>query len=234
MTDLLPPLSRHIMARALERHITPQAIDATLARPDHVWPTWTTGAADNLPSPSLGYPALAYQRGALRVIFGSYPPGLVTTMWDFRMAGRHPDAEKAHDLIATILTEEPPMDWNTPTPVDDVDLAFPSRGITLTPTDDVPADFTPAGWGDLVSHLFAHGSDDSLHLIPKRDIEAEVAWRHIRVVLGCYGLKHEQKVRGAAWLLSLWFEAAIWDTHNGECEAGDHEVATLLREAHHG
>lgn len=68
--------------------------------------------------------------------------------------------------------------------------------------------------------------DDSMHFLPAEGVDGETAWRHLRVVLGCYGLSHEEKVRGAAWLMSLWFTAAIWGEHG---QAGDPDTIERLR-----
>lgn len=123
--------------------------------------------------------------------------------------------------------------WAKPSPTTDLDLAFPARGPELTPVDDVPDDseWARGEWEPLVNGLFAGTIDGpSLSLLPAGDIDAREAWDHLQVVLGTFGTKHEHKIRGAAWLFSRWFEAAIWTERRGHpCQAGDPGAIEALR-----
>lgn len=182
-------------------------------------------------TPGQHFPVTMYQRGPLRLAVDR-DHTLVTAIWDHGLTGGDPRSEiEAASMNAIAQKERPPMDWTQPTPVSDVDIAFPALGVQLTPTDDVPADFRPGAWGDLAAAALAYGDQvQDLALAPRDGIDPEAAWRHLSVVLGCYGTKNQVKARGAAWLLSLWFEAAIWNTENGECEAGDHDTVLELRD----
>lgn len=112
-------------------------------------------------------------------------------------------------------------DWSKPIEVSDVDLAFPARGVELVPKyDDLPKEFrddSMCGHGeariyfDMVNALISHyhcgdpfPSGFKMELM--EGVVSSKVDRHFRVVVMCYGLKHEHKVAGAAWLLSQWMK----------------------------
>ena len=97
--------------------------------------------------------------------------------------------------------------WSTPTPVDDVTLAFPANIVaTLMPAmRDIPRDYPNADkWQTLTSHWFFQGLKGTL--VPKEGIDLTTAMRHIKAVLGSYEPKHEHKEAAVAYLMSRWFD----------------------------
>lgn len=101
--------------------------------------------------------------------------------------------------------------WSVPSPVSDIDIAFAARGPELTPDyEDVPDEFKRSGsvWVRFIDHWFFRGNPTEAFEVgrPRDGVDAELAFRHLKVVLGTFGTKHEHKTAGAAWLLSLWFE----------------------------
>lgn len=99
------------------------------------------------------------------------------------------------------------MSWNIPKKVSDVTLAFPASivGEYLPEMKDIPEEFKKHGnkWAKDVSELFYNGGTiDNL----KSDISKEDATRHMVVMLSSFEPKHEHKIAGAAWLLSMWSE----------------------------
>lgn len=116
------------------------------------------------------------------------------------------------------------MLYQSPVEVTDLDLAFPARGPELTPAYEVlPTPFVTALpdnlWRNLFNDVFRNIAED-VELIPKYGVDADLAWRHLRVVMGTYGTKHEHKEAGWVWLASLWFEAARWKHRGMEYQVG--------------
>lgn len=121
--------------------------------------------------------------------------------------------------------------WDEPWPVSEADLAFPARGVDLTPAREVfDAEDPPIdeNWCRLAEGLFVGSGWENLMMSTKDGVDPEAAMLHLRVVLGCYGTRHQDKIEGCGWLLYRWFDAAIWgvDLHNA---AGDPDVADALR-----
>lgn len=101
--------------------------------------------------------------------------------------------------------------WAQPTEVSDIDIAFAARGPQLTPAyEDVPDDFKHGHSPEeaFISHWFANGDPFSAFDVygPVDGVDGRKAVRHLQVVLGTFGTKHEHKISGAAYLMSLWFE----------------------------
>jgi hypothetical protein len=99
--------------------------------------------------------------------------------------------------------------WSQPTPVSDVDVAFPANVLSLMPPmDEIPDEFKAHSGGyynKLFEDWFYQGiSKDRL---PAREgIDHGLAVRHLRCVIGSFQPKHEHKAAAAAYLMSLWFE----------------------------
>lgn len=101
------------------------------------------------------------------------------------------------------------MDWSKPTEITDAQLAFPANVIgTLLPVkDEIPKEFfgsTP--YGTLAHELFYRGFVEKSDLQLREGLYPEKVHRHISACLGSYEPKHEHKMAGVAYLLSLWFE----------------------------
>lgn len=103
--------------------------------------------------------------------------------------------------------------WAQPHAVTDIEIAFAARGPELTPDYDVlPADFTRWNgnlWVEFAEHWFSLGDPFKAFDVtgPNPGIDGDAAIRHLRVVMGTWGTKHEHKIAGAAWLMSIWFTA---------------------------
>lgn len=95
-------------------------------------------------------------------------------------------------------------EWNSPAEVTDVDLAFPARGVQLVPPMSALPHEIGEGWLLIARRWFYEGLPQGVSFVAKEGISAEAAYRHLSVVLGCYGLKHEHKEAAAAWLMSRW------------------------------
>lgn len=95
-----------------------------------------------------------------------------------------------------------------PEAVTKVDLAFPARGMDLKPgLEECPPDFEEDRiYAGLFIDTFM-GKTGNLELIPAEDIDPQVAYDHLRVVIGCYAFKHQDKERLWCWLASQWFPA---------------------------
>ena len=95
--------------------------------------------------------------------------------------------------------------------ITDLDIAFGT--VTGLPAySDVPDEFKRAGskWNRLFNDMFMCGIT-SLKLAPKGDIDPAKAWRHIRALSGSFQPKHEHKEAGVAYLMSQYFEDAVWE-----------------------
>lgn len=95
-----------------------------------------------------------------------------------------------------------------PQPVSNVMLAFPADVSDLLPDyAGVPEEFKGYGgnpWVKLTEEWFYKGLDGDL--IAKDGVDATAAGRHIAACLGSFQPKHEHKIAGVAYLMSLWFE----------------------------
>lgn len=99
-----------------------------------------------------------------------------------------------------------------PQKVTDVELAFPARvvGTLLPETSDIPEEFhflnRSNSWIELVGRWFFQGLPKDVQFYAREGISAEDAYRHVRACLGSFEPKHEHKVAGCAYLLSVFFE----------------------------
>lgn len=97
------------------------------------------------------------------------------------------------------------VNWNRPSPVTDIDLAFPARGLELAPPDELIPDTLDRKWLDFQQDWFMYGLPEDCEIDLQPGVDGNEAMRHLRVVQGCYGLKHQHKQRAVAYLASLWF-----------------------------
>ena len=108
-------------------------------------------------------------------------------------------------------------DWTRPTPVEDVDVAFPARALEIMP----PREECEAGldaldpderqkWLDFQRRWFMEGLPDTFQIalktIDDEQIDGQTAFRHLQVIQGSYAPKHEHKTAAVAYLSSLWFQ----------------------------
>lgn len=108
------------------------------------------------------------------------------------------------------------MKWDKPQIVSDMDYAFGSKENmrTLLPSmAEIPEEFkAPRGHGE-VAQKWIQVVDDWFFkgvkiesVVMKNGIDRRVATRHLGCILHSYEPRHEHKVAGVAYLMSLWFE----------------------------
>ena len=79
---------------------------------------------------------------------------------------------------------------------------------TLIPEfDDIPVEFEKPDnkWHKVVLTWFFTGINKE-KFRAKSGIDKEKAFSHLSVLIGDWSLKHNHKIAGAAFLMSLWFE----------------------------
>lgn len=102
---------------------------------------------------------------------------------------------------------ELPRDWSVPVAVSTVQFAFPANVIgTLLPhAEDIPKEFFGRNaWTALADSLFAGTVHPDATIAWRPEIDFTVAVRHVGTVLRSFEPKHEHKIAGAAYLLSLF------------------------------
>lgn len=99
-------------------------------------------------------------------------------------------------------------DWSSPKTTTNLDVAFGPEKIAdfLPAMNEIPEEFHSWGnpWQKIVSDWFFKGMKE----VPtaKAEIDAIKALAHIHVILRSFEPKHEHKIAGCAYLMSLWFE----------------------------
>jgi hypothetical protein len=114
-------------------------------------------------------------------------------------------------------------DWSKPKAIDQVTLAFPANvvGTYLPPRDVIPEDFDrnwhhdSHEWCGVANRWFSEGIEKS-EFKPKDGIDEAAAWRHLSACMRSFEPKHEHKIAGVAWLMSMWFDKASGDEHGAE------------------
>jgi len=94
-----------------------------------------------------------------------------------------------------------------PKPISGVGVAFGDIS-NLPPMSEIPDQFKKWDgnrWRDLASKWFFKGLGD-VDLNPKPGVDADTALRAVGACLRSWEPKHEHKMAGCAYLLSLWFE----------------------------
>lgn len=108
-----------------------------------------------------------------------------------------------------------------PQEVSDALMAFPGQvGHLLPPASTIPQEFTEwrgTEWNRIANQWFGSGLADGVEFYPKEGIDAERGYRHLRTILGSYEPKHEYKIAGVSYLMSLWFDE-VKNWHNGKQE----------------
>lgn len=98
--------------------------------------------------------------------------------------------------------------------VDDVDVAFPARGVELAPAwEDIPEKFKRENTvGKRLFGVLFYGEPrtKTVEWHPKRGVDKNDACRVLAVIIGCFGLKHEHKEAAFAYLVDEWFDAVSW------------------------
>lgn len=100
-----------------------------------------------------------------------------------------------------------PNKFAKPQEVKDVDLAFGGSIADLMPAYSViPTEFKSRNhpWNQVVQEWFFKGLKGTL--VPKEGIDLALATRHLKAIMASWAPKHEHKMAGVAYLMSLWFE----------------------------
>jgi hypothetical protein len=111
-----------------------------------------------------------------------------------------------------------PEDLTTfrPKVVDKIDVAFGAAGRLhelLPPRESLPDEFRAqrGPWCELASRWFFQGLK-GVDLVAKSGIDKNVALAHLSAIMGSWEPKHEHKIGGVGFLMSLWFEPVISET----------------------
>lgn len=103
--------------------------------------------------------------------------------------------------------------WAAPTPVTDLEIAFPANALDYMPTyDECEAGLSVLsaeerrGWIDLQTTWFFHGLSPDTEFHMRDGIDGRAAFRHLQVIQGSFAPKHEHKEAAVAYLASRWFE----------------------------
>jgi hypothetical protein len=103
-----------------------------------------------------------------------------------------------------------------PIAVSDADLHFPGKvEHLLPPWAEIPEEFfsnhcTHGGY--ILTHDMFFSGATNVTVYPKDDIDPELAWRHVRTVMGTWSIKHEHKMAACTYLFNEWFTRATWET----------------------
>ncbi|MFF2053783.1 hypothetical protein ACFVU2_19420 [Leifsonia sp. NPDC058194] len=114
------------------------------------------------------------------------------------------------------MNDEP---YAQPSKVTDLQIAFPADlGALLPPMDAIPEEFRTgsAPWDAFARGWFYEGFPKA-GVLRKDGVDAEMAYRHLSVLIGSYEPKHEHKMAAVAWLASRWF-AGVADETGGSIE----------------
>lgn len=99
--------------------------------------------------------------------------------------------------------------WKTPFDFaqNTISVFGPPLDLLLPETKDIPANYeNKKQWEDLIQRWFFQGLSD-VKMEPKEGVDPQYITRHIGIIIQSFEPKHEHKVSGAAWLLSLWLES---------------------------
>lgn len=113
------------------------------------------------------------------------------------------------------------LKYAKPQEVDEATFIFPSSvvGVLLPERHEIPEHFDMFSpkkahpWMDLIQGMF-FGSYNEMWFSQRDGVDVTEAVRHISAVLRSFQPKHEHKVEGAAYLMSMWMKAVA--TSDGE------------------
>lgn len=95
-----------------------------------------------------------------------------------------------------------------PKVISDVELAFPAHivGTYLPAWETIPSEFRERGgpWCRIAQRMFS--GDLDIAVTVREGIDMQLAARHLGACLRSFEPKHEHKIAGVAYLMSLWFE----------------------------
>lgn len=106
------------------------------------------------------------------------------------------------------MANEPPK--LMPQPVDAIQAAFPAGVMHLLPKwSEIPKEFDHWGnneWVKFVSGWFFEGVQREVLWEPNDGIDLAAAQKHLATIMRSWEPKHEHKIGGVAYLMSLWFK----------------------------
>ncbi len=99
-----------------------------------------------------------------------------------------------------------PKKWSKPKDVSPAQAAFPAKvlGTYLPEIHEVPDYPQREQWEDVVHRWFSKGLDD-IGMVSEDDLDREKALQHLSTCMKSYEPKHEHKISGVAWLMSMWY-----------------------------
>jgi len=79
--------------------------------------------------------------------------------------------------------------------------------VLVPPHKEIPPDYQGrAKFEQLQSKWFFKGLDEGEMPAAKPGIDEQMAMKHLYTVQNNREIKHEHKIAGVAWLMSMWFE----------------------------
>lgn len=102
-------------------------------------------------------------------------------------------------------------DYSQPHEVSDLMMAFPANlGELLPPMSVIPDDYPDKDtWLRFQYDWFHDGLPATVEFYPKRGVDPEKGYRHLRTIQGSFEPKHQHKEAAVAWLASLWFDKVV-------------------------
>lgn len=99
------------------------------------------------------------------------------------------------------------IDFSAPQNVDDAEITFGGSINKLLPEyRSLPKEFRDGNaWSNEIDEWFFRGIPEGYTMAAKDGIDLRKALRHLQALMRSWLPKHEHKVAGAAYLLSLWF-----------------------------
>jgi hypothetical protein len=99
--------------------------------------------------------------------------------------------------------------WAKPADLSAVELVFPANVDHLLPAapPEMRRNWHRDPWCKQAETWFFRGVDRAKSTIkPKKGIDTDKAFRHLQACLGSWQPKHEDKIAGVGYLMSLWFD----------------------------
>lgn len=103
--------------------------------------------------------------------------------------------------------------WERPQELAELDYAFGTADVMrrlLPKWEEIPEEFrieakSVKKWYTILGDWF-YGGIKLTNVVMKNNIDKKHAIRHIGCIMHSYDPKHEHKIAGCAYLMSLWFE----------------------------
>lgn len=102
-------------------------------------------------------------------------------------------------------------DWSVPVDLEDFEIVFAANCEKFLPSmKEIPEEFHNRRhpYVNFAGRIFFSGSD-GLKFKPKEGIDPKKALRQLRAALSTFEPKHEHKMAGVGYLLSLFFDIEV-------------------------